>query len=72
MAKASLDCPTIKIRENDAIKVFSKINTRKAPGSEKIGSLLHKKCIHSLLLIIHLIYQLSAAIQDLPTIWKKR
>ena len=33
-------------------------------------TLLLKKCIYSLLPITHFIFQLSAAIHDLPTIWK--
>ena len=56
--KPCCDYPPIEIEENDIIEVFSKINTRKAPGPYKIGTLLLKKCIYSLLPIIHFIFQL--------------
>ena len=45
LAKTLLDCPPIEINENDIIRVFSKINTRKAHGPDRIGTLLVKKCI---------------------------
>ena len=70
LSETLCDYPPIEIQDNDIIKVFSKINTQKAPGPDKIGTLLLKKCIHGLLPIIHFIFQLSAAIYHLPTIWK--
>ena len=64
------DAPKIEIEDSDIIKVFGKIKTQKAAGPDKISPLLLKKCLHSLLPIIRLIFQQSLDNHDLPAIWK--
>ena len=55
LAEATYDIPPIEIEEKDIIDAFGKINSRKAPGPDKIGALLLKKWLYSLLPVnIHL------------------
>lgn len=64
------DQEPIVILDEEVISVFNKINVRKACGPDKISSLILKKCLSSLLYIVHKMYQISASVYKMPQIWK--
>ena len=59
---------SIIIQEDEIIRVFNKISTKKATGPDKISVLVLKKC--SLLYIVHNIFQTSISVFKMPTLWK--
>ena len=60
----------IEISEDEVIKNFSKISTKKSSGPDKIGGKILKSCSSSLLYIIHKLFNLSVSAFKMPSVWK--
>ena len=60
----------IVISEEEVIHTMNKMSAKKAAGPDKIGAHILKKCLSSLLYIIHNIFQLSAYESKMPSTWK--
>ena len=60
----------ITVDTSEVIKVVNKLNVNKACGPDKISAFTIKKCLSSLLWIIHKLFEISASECKMPRPWK--
>ena len=66
---ANLEDP-IEISELEVIDCLRNINVKKAAGPDKISAKIIKYCRSSLLSIIHKLFNMSASLLRMPSLWK--
>lgn len=70
LAKLAAEEDPITVSEEEVIHAFNRLNVKKASGPDKIGALILKKCMSSLLYIVHSLFELSVQACKMPKIWK--